>query len=188
MEGSSVPVTVAPRIGWNFIRKVGTAGPTHPGCPGPSAPPAHLGPRKALGPPASWHPSSAQMLAGLGRRGKSWGSGMGGNVSGPESLSLEFVLPPRLAPGSSHTGFLKPLPPPGWEQTFPAARRGGAALSFPVPPSCRPRLGSPAAPPPRPRSRDPTSPRPAHLPGPQGHLPAPHHPSSRHPPPHLPAT
>lgn len=161
MEGSSVPVTVAPRIGWNFIRKVGTAGPTHPGCPGPSAPPAHLGPRKALGPPASWHPSSAQMLAGLGRRGKSWGSGMGGNVSGPESLSLEFVLPPRLAPGSCRVS-----PTPASSSLCP--RLAGSKLFQPPAgagprsafQSRRPAAPASAAPPPLPRGPAPGTPPP----------------------------
>lgn len=54
------------KTGWKSVRKADPAAPTQPGGPGPSVPPAHLYPRRALGPSASWHPFLPSRCRGSG--------------------------------------------------------------------------------------------------------------------------
>lgn len=152
---SPTQVTVAPRTGWKFVRKVDPAAPTHPGAPGlrlcrlTSFWEGHLGHRH----PDT--PSSAQMRAGLGRR-DSPGAREWGHVPGPESLAR---VRPATALGAgflsrvSQTRFFSLCPrQPGANFSSGPLGRGPSSASPPGRPTPTSR-----APPPPPRAPAPYS-------------------------------
>ena len=155
------------KTGWKSVRKADPAAPTQPG-----GPPAHLHPRRALGPSASWQPFLPSQCRGAGID-LALGAGDTARAAESRSGSCGHRAERRVPVACLPDRLPQPLPPPAPAQTFPANLGGWARAPPPCPAvqpsSARVLTPAPAIPLlPRPPSAPPGSP--PHLPAPL-HLP-----------------